>query len=332
MEMNIKKMLIKILFKFRSGPYGGANQFLKALKESLITLGHYNDDPSKADVFLFNSHHDLQEALEMRRRYPDKIMIHRVDGPMRLYNEPSDPRDEKVIKAARLISDATVFQSNWSMKKNIELGWPETKFYTIIGNAPNTSVYNKDNLSSLTKNGKIKLIATSWSKNLNKGFDVYEYLDANLDFDRYQMNFIGNSPVRFENIKHWPPCNSGELAEWLKKSDIFITGSRNDPCSNSLIEALHCGLPAIVFNDGGHPEILGRGGLCFNKPEEIPELIDSIRNSYKDYQNAINVKSIDEIAREYLDFARSLLANARSGKLAIKKPSLFERLSFRFGS
>ena len=32
---------------------------------------------------------------------------------------------------------------------------------------------------------------------------------------------------------------------------IYITGSKNDPCSNSLIEALRYNLHSVVLNDDG---------------------------------------------------------------------------------
>ena len=53
--------------------------------------------------------------------------------------------------------------------------------------------------------------------------------------------------------------------------------SQDDPCSNSLIEALHCGLPAIVLNSGGHPEIIGNAGVKFKNRKEIIEAIEAAK-------------------------------------------------------
>ncbi len=45
---------IHILFEFKDGPYGGANQFLKALQHNLRKLGHYQEDIKAANVILAN--------------------------------------------------------------------------------------------------------------------------------------------------------------------------------------------------------------------------------------------------------------------------------------
>ncbi|HEC14667.1 MAG TPA: glycosyltransferase family 1 protein, partial [Rhodospirillales bacterium] len=169
-----------IMFEFRPGPYGGANQFLKALRDALARAGAYTDDPAMADVVLFNSHHRLADVFRARRAFPGKIFIHRVDGPMSLYNDPADKRDGKVIAANRLMADATVFQSRWSRDENRRLGWLPSGPESIIGNAPDPALFNRVRPFSPLSRGKVRLIATSWSDNQNKGFDVYRYLDAAL--------------------------------------------------------------------------------------------------------------------------------------------------------
>jgi hypothetical protein len=49
-----------------------------------------------------------------------------------------------------------------------------------------------------------------------------------------------------------------------------LTASQSDPSSNAVVEALSCGLPAVYFHDGGHPELVEFGGIGFRAPEEIP--------------------------------------------------------------
>ena len=156
---------------------------------------------------------------------------------------------------------------------------------------------------------KIRLVSTSWSNNPRKGFDTYKWLDNNLDWDRFEYTFVGNTPadLEFENIKHVPPVPSQELATKLKANDIFITASRNDPCSNAVIEALSCGLPTLYFNDGGHPELVEYGGLGFNNKEEILTQLDRLVTNYELFQNLISIPTLDEITDKYL----SLLSLAK---------------------
>ena len=98
-----------------------------------------------------------------------------------------------------------------------------------------------------------------------------------------------------------PPVDSEKLAQILRKQDIYITASENDPCSNSLIEGLACGLPAIYRNSGGHPELVKDAGLPFERPEDIPSQIDKLSENYESYRSNIKINTITDIAKHYLD-------------------------------
>ncbi|TAN49989.1 MAG: glycosyltransferase family 1 protein [Rhodospirillales bacterium] len=312
---------ISILYSTQDTPFGGANQFLKALDAEFLRQGCRAATVEAADVILFNSHHEPERVLKARRRFPRAIFLHRVDGPMRLYNRPDDRRDAVVARLNDFAADATVFQSGWSRDQNRKLGWVQSGPEAVIGNAPDPSVFHPPAQRRVP--GKpVRLIATSWSSHPRKGFDVYDYLDRHLDFERFGMTFIGNSPVTFSRIRQLPPLPSLELAEQLREADIFITGSQSDPCSNSLTEALHCRLPAIARNDGGHPEILGKGGLLFEDPKEIPALLERLLEDYDAYVSGIRVPSIEEIAKRYIDFAQSLIEMRGQGNLRPKRPGL----------
>ena len=109
--------------------------------------------------------------------------------------------------------------------------------------------------------------------------------------------FVGNVSEKFERIKHVPPVPSEELADMLRDHDIYITGSKNDPCSNALIEALSCGLPSIYYKDGGHPELVSAGGLPFRTEEELLEQLDRITDNYELFRNLITVSRLEDVAK-----------------------------------
>ncbi|MDP1833394.1 MAG: glycosyltransferase [Candidatus Moranbacteria bacterium] len=309
---------IHILLKFKDGPWGGGNQFLKALKGELARMGAYENDPLKADVILFNSHHNIKELLKLKFRYPQKKFIHRIDGPIFLIRNKDLIIDKLIFKLSESIADFSIFQSNWSFKKCKELGF-KNESNSIIHNAPDCSIFNNVGKTLFKNSGKIRIIATSWSGNPNKGFDAYKYLDENLDFKKYEFVFVGNSPINFKNAIHIKPLPSNDLAEELKKSDIYITASKNDPCSNSLIEALSCGLPAIVLNDGGHPELIKAGGETFTSPKDILPKIEIVSDNYETYKNNIPAYKIQNIAKEYMQVANIICDTPRSKNLTIPK-------------
>ena len=324
-------MKINIFLNIKPGPYGGGNQFLKALRDYFIDIDVYSDNPELADIVLFNSHHQISELINLKRKYPQKIFIHRIDGPVFLIRKDNIYLDKLIYKFNDKIADASIFQSDWSRNKNIELGLKKNDFETTVLNAPNPEIFNKKDKVEFKENRKTKIIATSWASNMSKGFETYKYLDNNLDFSKFEMTFCGNSPYKFKNIKHIDPVPSKDLAQKLKENDIFITASQKDPCSNSLIEALHCGLPAIGLNDGGHPKIIKEGGLIYNKNEEIIYLLEEIKNNYTKFQKNINLPLMTEIGQEYFNFIKKVYNNKHLSK-NIKKINLLNILNLRISN
>ncbi len=299
-------MKIFINFEPKNGPWGGGNQFIKALKNQFLKEGIYTDKPAEADVILFNSHHNLDEVVDLKTKYPNKLFLHRIDGPIQIVREVNDGVDAQIFEANNRIADITIFQSYWSFKQTIMLGFIP-KNPNIISNASNPDIFNISERINYDGSSKFKIISTSWSSNPKKGGSVYKWLDDNLDFTQYEYTFLGNTDQNFTNIKKLDPLDSSGVASLLKESDIFITASKDDPCSNSLIEALSCGLPAIYAESGGHPEIVKAAGLGFYDQKEIIENLLNIKKNYTMFQSLISVPSIDEISKEYVNFAKKFL-------------------------
>ncbi|MBA3400404.1 MAG: glycosyltransferase, partial [Actinobacteria bacterium] len=83
--------------------------------------------------------------------------------------------------------------------------------------------------------------------------------------------------------------------------DVYVAASRDDPCSNALLEALACGLPAAYIESGGHPELVGEGGLPFLADEELPEVLDRLVQEIDMRRKAIFVPAISDVADRYLE-------------------------------
>ena len=190
-------MKIFICYDMKDTPHGGANQFLKALKKQFKKNDSYADNVPEADVVLYNSHHDIKTLIQIKDIFPNKIYVHRIDGPMKLYNNMNDERDHIVYHFNKL-ANATVFQSQWSYEQNLRMGLRCKKPSIVIYNAPDPNIFNTD--YEKKENDKLRLIATSWSDNPKKGFKYYDFLDKNLNFDKYEVYFAGRSPINFKNI------------------------------------------------------------------------------------------------------------------------------------
>lgn len=277
------------------------------------------ESPEDADVILFNSHHKLNSAIKLKKRHPEKIFAHRIDGPIFYIRNCDLELDRDIFLINNNLADISIFQSKWSYQKCLELGYNKNRYEKIIHNGVDSNIFNRENRIEFAADRKIKLIATSWSDNWRKGFQLYKWLDETLYFDRYDFTFIGNSPVKFTNIQHINPLSSKELSEQLKKHDIFITASENDPCSNSLIEALSCGLPAVAKNDGGHPELIKNGGTTFNTREECLDAIETLANNYETYQKNIDVNTIEQTATEYYEIMYKVYESYVNGEYQPKE-------------
>jgi len=315
-------MKTHILFHFRKGAGGGGNQFLSSLRDYFLKEGVYAENPKDADVILFNSHHLLEKAFFLKKKHPNKVFVHRIDGPISTYRKKEKFWDKAIFEINDLIADAAVFQSEWSQEENKKL-FPFSGLETVIHNGADEAVFNRK-AKSVFNRKKVKLVSTSWSSSFLKGFDILQFLDKSLDFSKYAMTFVGNSPVGFKRIKSLKPVSSRELASILKSHDIFIAPSKTESCSNALIEALSCGLPSVAFNSSSYPEVLKEGGELFFSKEDILGKIEKVKNNYFFYQSRIPDFSLTNKAKEYYGFFEKAIAIKRINLSASLKFALIK--------
>jgi glycosyltransferase involved in cell wall biosynthesis len=84
---------------------------------------------------------------------------------------------------------------------------------------------------------------------------------------------------------------------------LYVTASRNDPCSNALVEALSCGLPAVYYDGGGHSELVGFGGKGFASDDQLIPTLSEISEALDLYRGLPWPSSIQEVAKSYLAIA-----------------------------
>ncbi len=314
-------MKVFISFPIKSKPYGGANQFLKALAKELELTGHLTQNPATASLILVNANPSnlffgFQQALRLKQKFPKAKAVIRIDGPISLIRNTNNTIDKLILKLSNLLADGIIFQSQWSAKHNNLIQTVTAPNQTVIYNSPDNHIFYPQ--TTPKPSVPIRLIATSWSSNQNKGFSFYRYIDENLDFKKYHMTFVGNAPQTFKNIRCLSPVSSHQLAHLLRQSDIYITASRNDPCSNALIEALACGLPVVAMNSGGHPELVQNNGELFQNATELIQKLETIISNYSRYTNRLPRFSISQTATEYVQFF-SQVSDTRSTPISIWK-------------
>jgi glycosyltransferase involved in cell wall biosynthesis len=297
---------IAVFHEFAPPPAGGGNQFLAGLVSEFRQRGlevEVNRISGETPACLFNSFNFDDRRLRRFARGGCR-MVHRVDGPIGVYRGFDDGTDRHIAGLNRVYADATVFQSSYSLDKHRELGL-ELRDPVVIPNAPDPTVFNAEGRVALGLGDPVRLITTSWSDNPRKGADVIADLERRLDPTRFSLTFVGRASVQFERARMIPPVPSREVAQLLREHHVFVFASLNEACSNSLLEALACGLPALYVDSGSNREVVGDGGLAFDNAEEAAERLDELVARWGELQAAIRIPSLAETADRYLEVLRA---------------------------
>jgi glycosyltransferase involved in cell wall biosynthesis len=283
-------------------PSGGGNQFVRALAGELERRGvalEWNRISGRTSACLFNSFNF--DAARLRRfARSDVRMVHRVDGPIGVYRGFDDGTDARILELNNSFADATVFQSHFSRKKHEELGL-DLRSPVVIPNAPDPAIFHPPTRRRPLGDGRLRVIATSWSSNPRKGADALEWLDRKLGEAGVELTFAGQTRASLEHVRVVPPLPSRPLADLLREHDVYLAASKDDPCSNALLEALACGLPAAYLRSGGHPELVGEAGVGFEDFEELPGVFARLRDELETRRAAIHVPQLSEVADRYLE-------------------------------
>jgi glycosyltransferase involved in cell wall biosynthesis len=294
---------VALFHEFAPPPSGGGNQTLRAVTAEIerrgLRVGKNTVTPTTRAVLLNSFNFDLRRLELLAGRVDGVRMVHRVGAVTSLYRGFDDGTDRRVAEINARLADATIAISYATIEMYREIGI-ELVEPRVIYNGCDDRIFNAAGRELFSRNRKTRLISTSWSDNPRKGGPTYEWLDRNLDWDRYEFTFVGNVSAEFRRIRHVPPVPSHELAALLRAHDIFVTGTEHDAYSNALVEALSCGLPAVYLDSGGSGEAVKDAGFGFREREEVPALLDRLVDEYEVRQAAISLPSLAEVADGYL--------------------------------
>jgi glycosyltransferase involved in cell wall biosynthesis len=292
---------LSLFHEFAPPPTGGGHQFLRALVAELEARGvtvELNTISSGTTACLLNSFNfDFRRLRRFAR--DDVRFVHRVDGPIGTYRGFDDGTDARIAELNAILADATIVQSRYSLEAHRALGIELVEPH-LITNAVDPAVFHPPATREPLAGRRVRVVASSWSDNPNKGADVLGWLDRNLDLERYELTFAGRTDEAFDRIRVLGPITTEPLAAELRRSDVYLAPSRNDPCSNALLEALASGLPAVFRASGGHPELVGEAGIPFDEPDEVADALDRLVAELDERRAAIRVPLLSDVADRYL--------------------------------
>ncbi len=296
---------LAVFHEYAAPPSGGGNQFVRALVGELTRNGltvEENRISGGTSRCLCNSFNfDLGRLRRFTRA--DVRVVHRVDGPIGVYRGFDDGTDARIAAMNAELAHATVLQSRFSLDAHRRLGI-ELVEPIVIPNAPDPAIFHPPVAREPPTGRPLRVVAVSWSDNPRKGTDVLQALGASLDPGLFELTFVGRAPAGLAGWKHVAPLASTELAELLRRRDCYVAASLDDPCSNALLEALACGVPALFRRSGGHPELVGEAGVGFEGPRDAAGALARLTSELEERRATIAVPSLAETAERYLEVLR----------------------------
>lgn len=285
-------MRISLGIRLRKGPWGGGNQFGWTLARFLEDRGcrvSYDLRDNDLDVIVLidprrqsqTASYGPHQILNYRRLInPRAVVVHRVNE----CDERKGTTDvnRQLIEANRC-ADQTVFVSQWLYDLFDRHGWP-CENNCVIRNGSDQHVFHPLSRETWQGNRALRLVTHHWGANHMKGFDIYKRVDELLEngsFNRrIDFTYVGNLPVefRFRNARYVSPKFGSTLANELRRHDVYLTASRNEPGGNHQNEGACCGLPLLYRNSGCLPEYCNGFGIMFedyNFQEKLEQMLDT---------------------------------------------------------
>ena len=317
-------MKVSIGTNIKDGPWGGGNLFAINLRDYLLKNNHQvvnNLKDNDIDIILITEPRKTSESSAythvdvfnyLRHIKQDSLVVHRI-------NECDERKNTNYVNTyminANNVADSTVFVSKW-LKSTFEKHGINKKNNNVIYAGANQQIFNNDGFIPWDGHSKINFVTHHWGANWNKGFETYLLLDdliASKEWkDKLTFTYIGNLPNKFyfKNTKVIGPMSGKRLADEIKKNNLYITGSLNEPSGNHHIEGAQCGLPVFYMDSGGIPEYCKDFGVEFNldnleqKLLEVAEIYPKMIESLSRYPF-----SSEKMCKDYLDLFIEMIQN-----------------------
>ena len=134
-----------------------------------------------------------------------------------------------------------------SVPKTIVYNWIDCKSFVPVPRSENSMPIIQAAWSILDKNSPRFIRFIEFAKEF-QSYYIFRMLGKNINFDPREYPFIDFVP---------PTNNKSELADFYSSGDVFLDTSYMDTFGKVVAESLACGTPAIVFDKGALPELIG---------------------------------------------------------------------------
>ncbi len=204
------------------------------------------------------------------------------------YNKRFETLDRLIFKrmSKRLWKHAAAVVTNSEGLKRLALQTSPSQPMEIIQNGVDIDLFCPPD----TKRDRDKKILISTGRLIER--KGYHFLIEALEgLAGYELQLVGDGNMREDleslarekgvDVTFLGKREREELPAILQNADIFVLPSMNEGMSNSLLEAIACGLPVIVTDVGGSAEIVKGNGYVVEKAS-APALCDALRHYQED--------------------------------------------------
>jgi glycosyltransferase involved in cell wall biosynthesis len=238
---------------------------------------------TRVNAFIAVSFHAARELRDKCGFEPTHVIHHGVD--VEFFNPLTCAKD----RARRLL--------DLPLNKKIIL-WnarlsPEKKIETLLCALPYVIREFKDVLVIVKTRAVVKDYEVKVKKIINRlGLSKYVILD-----------------------KSWSPLNN--MPVYYRAADVYVNTSTTEAFGSlAMLEAMACGIPTIANNASSNPEVLGDGGLLYDRnsstdlAEKILKVLIDEKHAkllgYKAFKRVLNELTLHNIAQKYLSLYFSL--------------------------
>jgi glycosyltransferase involved in cell wall biosynthesis len=194
---------------------------------------------------------------------------------------------------AALNAAHTIANSNFTSKKISELFGADS---SIIYPPIKTENYRVN----YDRNGYITMVNP---RTKYKGADILLNIADRMSNEEFLLvGPIGPSKIKEEakrtpNVTHWEWCE--DMREAYGESKVVVVPSRvKESFGRVPAEAMVSGIPCVVSNRGGLPEVVGKTGMIIDKIESVDAWVKGIHRAVEDHNSNEQKKQAEKFSAE----------------------------------
>lgn len=328
----MKKKKIFFAYKHTDEPWGGANNFIRALYNELAGdpgfIVHH-DINCVSDILFFNQlacgpgnvasggkkRHRFSDIKKLKNKSKAKLVVRAVNLNINshcsnffeflAYAKNGFFSDIEAIRLVNL-ADFVVFQSEFQKYFFTKWGYKGEKNIVIHNGA--SSIFQNSNYTIGEEHDPLRLVSNSNLKNF-KRHDIIARMSL---LPGVNITHVGSWSKNLKNHKVdvKGTLTHDEIVDIYKNSDYLLHPAVADPCPNSVIEALYFGLPVIYNSQPGSSQEIVRGhGLPIDE-KNLEKTIQSAKVNFVRLKQKLaedrDYYSIKRAASKYIEVFKSI--------------------------